>query len=110
MGPFFINTILCLLICIPAYLPVNFFNVDEPLSYFLIWLGVSIGMHAVPSNQDAKNLHEQVKEKIKERNILAIISFPIIELIYLFNFLRFIWADLAYGVAIGIWVPSLIFK
>src|ERR1700722_8186191 len=110
MGPFFVNTTLCLLICIPAYIPINFFSVDHPLSYFLMWLGVSIGMHAVPSNQDAKNLYAQAKEKIKEKNILALISFPIVGLIYVFNILRFIWADLAYGVAIGVGLPALIFK
>jgi len=110
MGPFFVNTILCLLICIPAYIPINFFNIDHPLSYFLMWLGVSIGMHAVPSNQDAKNLVEQAKEKVKERNILALVSFPIVGLIYTFNVLRFFWADLAYGVAIGVGLPALLFK
>jgi hypothetical protein len=110
MGPFFINTALCLLICIPAYIPINFFNLEHPLSYFLMWLGVSIGMHAVPSNQDAKNLYQQAKEKIREKNILAILSFPIVGLIYVFNVLRIVWADLAYGIAIGVWVPGLIFK
>jgi hypothetical protein len=110
MGPFFINTLLCLLICIPAFIPVNFFGIEHPLSYFLIWLGVSIGMHAVPSNQDAKNIYQQAKEEVKNRNILAIVSFPIIGLIYIFNILRFFWADLAYGVAIGVGVPSLLFN
>lgn len=109
MGPFFVNTILCLLICIPAYLPIKYFNIDHPLSYLLMWLGISIGMHAIPSNQDAKNIYEQAKVKAKERNWLAILSFPIIGLIYLFNILRFFWADVIYGVAIGIGIPSLIF-
>jgi hypothetical protein len=110
MGPFFVNTILCLLICIPAYIPINFFNIDHPLSYFLMWLGVSIGMHAVPSNQDAKNLVAQASEKVKEKNILALVSFPIVGLIYTFNILRFFWADLAYGVAIGVGLPALLFR
>lgn len=110
MGPFFINTLLCLLICIPAYIPISFFNVDHPLSYFLMWLGVSIGMHAIPSNQDAKNLFDQAKVKAKEKNVLAIISFPIIGLIYLFNVLRFFWADFFYGIGIGVGLPSLLFK
>jgi hypothetical protein len=110
MGPFFVNTLLCLLICIPAYIPISYFELDHPLSFFLMWLGVSIGMHAVPSNQDAKNIYVQAKEEIKEKNILAIISFPIIGLVYLFNVLRFFWADLAYGVAIGVGIPGLIFK
>lgn len=109
MGPFFVNTVLCLLICLPAYMPIKFFNIDHPLSYFLIWLGVSIGMHAIPSNQDAENVYSQAKKKIKDKNILAIVSFPIIGVIYIFNILRFLWADVIYGVAIGIGIPSLIF-
>ncbi len=109
MGPFLVNTLLCLLICLPAYMPIKFLNIEHPLSYFLIWLGVSIGMHAIPSNQDANNVYEQAKEKIQDKNVLAILSFPIVGLIYIFNLLRFFWADLIYGVAIGIGIPSLIF-
>ncbi|RYJ45505.1 metalloprotease family protein [Flavobacterium beibuense] len=110
MGPFFINTLLCLLICLPAYMPIKFFDLAHPLSYFLIWLGVSIGMHAVPSNQDANNVYDQAKHEIKKLNLLAILSFPLIGLIYVFNVLRFVWADLFYGIAIGIGIPSLIFN
>ena len=110
MGPFLVNTILCLLICLPAYMPIKYFNLENPFSYFLIWLGVSIGMHAVPSNQDANNLFQQAKEEVKKQNILALISFPLIGLIYVFNILRILWADLFYGIAIGIGIPSLIFR
>lgn len=109
MGPFVVNTLLCLLICLPAYMPVKFFDLDHPLSYFLIWLGVSIGMHAIPSNQDADNVFQQAKQQVKNWNILAILSFPLVGLIYIFNVLRILWADLLYGVAIGIGIPSLIF-
>ena len=109
MGPFFVNTLLCLLICLPAYMPIQFFEIDHPLSYLLLWLGVSIGMHAIPSNQDAKNVYNQAKESIKHKNILAILSFPIIGVIYVFNALRFFWIDVIYGAAIGIGIPSLIF-
>ncbi|MBL7841545.1 MAG: DUF3267 domain-containing protein [Cyclobacteriaceae bacterium] len=109
MGPFVVNTLLCLLICLPAYMPVKFFDLDHPLSYFLIWLGVSIGMHAIPSNQDADNVFQQAKQQVKNKNILAILSFPLVGLIYVFNVLRIVWADLIYGVAIGIGIPSLIF-
>lgn len=109
MGPFFVNTLLCLLICLPAYMPIKFFDIEHPLSYVLIWLGVSIGMHAIPSNQDANNIYQQAREKVKERNILALISFPLVGIIYVFNLLRFFWADVIYGVAIGIGIPSLIF-
>jgi len=76
----------------------------------MIWLGVSIGMHAIPSNQDTNNIYEQAKEKVKEGNILAIVSFPLIGLIYVFNLLRFFWIDVMYGIAIGIGIPSLVFS
>ena len=109
MGPFFVNTLLCILICLPAYMPIKFFNLEQPLSYFLIWLGTSIGMHAIPSNEDANNIYEQAKKKVKEFNPLALFSFPLVGFIYVFNILRFVWADLFYGVAIGIGIPSLVF-
>jgi hypothetical protein len=109
MGPFFVNTLLCLLICIPTYLPIKFFGIENLFSYFMIWLGVSIGMHAIPSNDDADNVFQQAKESAKHFNVLAIVSFPIVGLIYVFNALRMFWADLIYGVLIGIGIPSLIF-
>jgi hypothetical protein len=110
MGPFFVNTVLCLLICFPAYMPIKFFEIEHPLSYFLIWLGVSIGMHAIPSNEDAKNVFEEAKVHAKSLNILALITFPLVVLIYVFNALRIVWADLIYGIAIGIWLPSFFFE
>ncbi len=109
MGPFLVNTVMCLLICLPAYMPIKFFDINQPLSYFLIWFGVSIGMHAVPSNQDVNCIFQQAKISIKQLNPLAIISFPLIGLIYIFNILRIVWADLFYGIAIGIGIPSLVF-
>jgi hypothetical protein len=109
MGPFFVNTALCLLICLPAYMPIQFFEISQPFSYLLMWLGLSIGMHAIPSNQDANNVFHQAKEVAKKGNLLAIISFPIIGLIYVFNVLRVVWADLIYGLLIGIGIPTLIF-
>lgn len=110
MGPFFVNTLLCLLICLPAYMPISYFDVSHPLSYFLMWLGVSIGMHAIPSNEDANSIWDQAKTEVKTLNLLAILSFPLVIFIYIFNVLRFIWADLAYGIGIGVGIPTLIYN
>lgn len=109
MGPFFLNTLLCFLICFPAYLPISVFDVGGPLNIFLMWLGISIGMHAIPSTQDADNVFDQAKERVKDFNALAILSFPIVLLIYIFNFLRFFWVDLFYAIGIGIGLPSLLY-
>ena len=109
-GPFLVNTLLCFLICFPAYVPISYFDIGHPLSYFLMWLGVSIGMHAIPSTQDANNMWEDAKTHVKSLNLLAIVTFPLVIVIYVFNVLRILWADLAYGVLIGVGLPSLFFK
>jgi hypothetical protein len=110
MGPFFVNSTLCLLLCFPAFVPVRVFDQADPLSYLLLYLGLSIGMHAIPSNQDASGLWRSAKVAAKKLNPLAIITFPLIILIYIVNLLRFFWADAIYGVAIGFGLPELIFN
>jgi hypothetical protein len=109
VGPFIINSLLCVVICFPAYFPMQVFDVTPTLSPLLLWLGISIGMHAFPSNQDARILVSHAREAARNGNVLAIISFPLVGLIFLANLLSFFWIDLIYGVALGIGVPSLIF-
>ena len=109
-GPFFINTILCLIICFPASIPYYFFNDRSFMTYFLLWLGVSIGMHAFPSNTDARHIWQQAKEEVQKRNTLAIISFPFVVLVFIANLLRFFWFDALYGYSIGVLLPSYVLK
>jgi hypothetical protein len=40
---------------------------------------------------------------------LAILSFPIVVVIYIVNILSFFWVDYLYGIGIGLGLPSLIF-
>ena len=109
VGPLLVNTLLCLLICMPTYLPMEVFGIEHPFSYLLLWLGVSIGMHAFPSTQDASNLWRAARQEAARYNLLAILSLPLVVLIFLANVLSFVWFDYLYGVAIGIGVPSLMF-
>lgn len=109
VGPFIVNSLLCIIICFPAFMPMRMFGVESLLSYFLLWLGVSIGMHAFPSTGDAYTLHQQAKKAASSGNILAIISFPLVVLIYLANAGRVFWLDSLYGLAIGLGLPTLIF-
>ncbi len=108
-GPFLVNSLLCMLICFPAFLPLRFFGVSHPFSYFLLWLGVSIGMHAFPSIGDASSLMVQAKKEVSSLNPLAIISYPLVWVIFLANVLRVFWLDYLYGVGIGLGLPALIF-
>src|SRR5207249_8535231 len=93
VGPFLVNSILCMVFCFPAFVPLRIFDRKDPILYLLIYLGVSIGMHAFPSTQDARGLWEAAKPAAKELNPLAILSFPIVGLIYLANIGSIFWLD-----------------
>lgn len=109
VGPFVLNTVLCFVLCFPAFIRVVRFDQQDPLSYFLLWLGLSIGMHAFPSNQDAASLWHAAAGAAKRLNPLALVSLPLVILIYVANVARFFWADLIYGAAVGLGIPALLF-
>jgi hypothetical protein len=109
-GPLILNTLLCLLICLPASLPFYVFDSRGPFTLFLLWLGVSIGMHAFPSTGDAASLWQATKAALKEGQPLAYLGLPLTGLIFIANILSFFWFDAIYGLAIGIGLPMLLFK
>lgn len=88
MGPFVGNTLLCVLFCTAAFLPVWELKVSDPLAYFFYWLGLSIGMHSFPSTADLSNLWELAPTRAKQGNVLAIVSLPLIAVLYVLNFAR----------------------
>ena len=107
IGPFFVNTIIGGLVALPASLPVFKFDNAGPLDYLLIYLGVSIAMHAFPSTGDANVIWETIKQK-ETPLWLKIIGFPVVGLIYIGSVGSFFWLDLLYGMAIAIGLPNLI--
>ena len=110
MGPFIINSILCVVFCSTAFLPVWVLNANDPVAWFFYWLGLSIGMHAFPSTQDLKGLWRCAPQQARALNPWALLSLPLIVILYPLNFLRIVWADLGYGIAIGILGPLALFK
>lgn len=110
LGPFFVNTTLCVIFCSAAFLPVWELKVVDPLAYFFYWLGLSIGMHAFPSTADLSNLWDKAPTLAKKGNPLAIISLPFAALLYVLNLARVVWADLGYGIAVGILGPLALFR
>jgi Putative zincin peptidase len=110
MGPFVINTILCMVFCTAAFLPVWELKIEDPLAYFFYWLGLSIGMHAFPSTGDLTNIWAMAPDMARKGNLLAIVSLPLVAVLYVLNFARVVWADLGYGIAVGILGPIAIFK
>jgi hypothetical protein len=95
------------IIALPAALPVFKFDTAEPLDYVLIYLGVSIAMHAFPSSGDGNVIWQTLKDKTTPI-WLKIIGYPIVGIIYLGSIGSFFWLDLLYGVGIAIGLPNLI--
>ena len=110
VGPLIVNSLLCIVICFPAFMPVRMFHIDHMLSYALLWLGVSIGMHAFPSNHDAMCLFHHAKKAAAALNPLALLSFPLVVLIMAANALSVVWADYFYGLFLGLGLPELVLK
>jgi len=110
MGPFFANTLLCIVFCSAAFLPILELKVFDPLAYFFYWLGLSIGMHAFPSTQDLSHLWVMAPALAKKGNPLAILCLPLAGLLVVANYARVVWADLGYGILVGVLGPIAIFK
>lgn len=107
IGPFLINTIVGAIVAFPAALPVIKFGSGDLLDYLLIWLGVSIAMHAFPSTGDARSLRQSVRAP-GNWPVARLLVAPVVGVIYLVTFGRFFWLDLFYGIGIAIGLPSLV--
>jgi hypothetical protein len=110
VGPFLVNSVLCFAICLPAFVPLRVFGQSDPVSYLLIWVGVSIGMHAFPSLGDAGILCRETWVAAKSLHPLALISSPFAIAIYIASLVSIIGFDYAYGVALGYGLPALLLK
>lgn len=108
VGPFILNTTVAFLIGLPAALQFKF-DAAGPLDYLLLYLGVSIGMHAFPSTGDANSLWNSVMND-QTPLIARIVVAPIVGIIYLGAIGSFFWLDALYGVGVAIGLPWLIIK
>lgn len=110
LGPFFVNTILCFLVCLPAVVPSSVFHKTDVVNFFLLWLGVSIGAHAFPSHHDANILWSSAWAQLKRGNFLAALSIPFVVLTHVARVLSIFWFDVIYGVAVGVGLPLLLIE
>jgi hypothetical protein len=104
VGPFVVNS---LIIGFQSALPVFKFDNGNFADYILIYLGVSIAMHAFPSTGDAKCIWNDLKDPDTSL-LVKIVGYPIVGLIYLGSIGSFFWLDLAYGIALVVGLPNLL--
>ena len=108
IGPFFVNTLIGMIIGIPIAVPLRFGNITG-LNFFLVWLAVSIAMHAFPSTGDAASIWKALNNKTVPI-LVRLIGFPIVALIFLGAIGSFFWLDALYGIAVVAFLPYLLIK
>lgn len=102
-GPFFINSLLGPLLAFSALIQAFEFQ-DASISWetlFLLWFGLSIAMHAIPSTGDAKAMWGAVSGSAVPALGKVIVA-PIVGLIFLLALGSIVWLDLLYGVFVTI--------
>ncbi len=107
LGPFLFNTVIGALIAFPAALPTLTFDTKKPVDLILIWLGVSIAMHAFPSTGDAKSLWRSIMTPAVGLGYKILIV-PVVGVIYLGALGSMFWLDLVYGIAVILILPTLL--
>ena len=63
-----------------------------------------------PSTHDANNLWPAAKEAARVTNPLALLSFPLVIVIYVAHFLSVFWFDYLYGISLGLVLPQLLLE
>ncbi len=109
VGPLVINSLASIVLTIFA----SFFSSESIIWIFLMWVGVSAGVNAFPSNHDMKNIWETSKKEIKTSgNILHYLAFIFVAVMWIANALRFFWFDFLYAfllVGVGSSIASYLF-
>lgn len=109
VGPWFVNTALAVMIGASA--AVNTIVDDPgPLDVLLLYLAISIGMHAFPSLGDAGVIWDSVVKNPATAMHTKIVAVPIIGMIYIGALGSFVWLDAIYGVAVAMHLPRYAFE
>lgn len=106
IGPLIVNTTLCSVITFTV-IPSIFTLAETPNPwpfFLLLWVGISIGMHAFPSNEDMQNLVQAVKEE-KKGGLLVFAAHLFAGIFWFANILRFFWFDAIYALCISFLLP-----
>ena len=110
VGPLLVNTILCSFF---TFTPMIAMSLDpehlHPVFSLLIWVGISTGMHAFPSNQDAENFVDAI-EDAGRRGLLYGISRGFQGLIFIANVSRILWFDVLFALVVAWALPHLLIR
>jgi len=105
-GPFFANTVLGAAIAAPVTIPLRDIHPLLPWQYVLLWLGISIAMHAFPSTGDAASLWRGILHG-RGSCLARLLAVPFVGIIYLGALGKMVWLDLLYGIGVAVVLPKL---
>ena len=109
VGPLVLHSVLCLALCLPAMTPFLFY--EEGVSFFTffqLWLGLSIGMHAFPTFRDSGNLWELTRQEVLDHGAAVRFLFPLLAFFRTAHRLSLYGFDVAYAALIGVGIPWLL--
>lgn len=110
-GPFFINTLVCILFAFPHIAASRITGIDDTIASanylyaFLVWIGISAGVWAIPSSTDIELLFPEIKKNFKE-NRSYIFPLFLLYLLKVLNFFRIF--SLFYGIGLACAVPFIL--
>jgi hypothetical protein len=107
LGPFFVNSLLGALVAFPTVLPALEFRVSTVQGYVLVWLGISIAAHALPSRENAVILWRTIWSR-QSSLLTRALTTPAVGLMLIASAGRIIGLDLLYGVAMVAAPPVLL--
>lgn len=100
IAPFLVNSLFAMIMFL---FPILYKN--DIVNYVFMWLGISFGLHAFPSDGDAKNLWGHSK-RMWRQNPVALAGFPVVVIIAICNLLRRVGFGALY--AFGLFFLTLI--
>ncbi len=94
-GPLLINSVLAIYLFSRIIPPYNSLAVSNFYNLLWLYLGIVIGLEAIPSTGDAESLLQNANHNIF-RNPLKILLYPLVLILYILNLLKRIYFNIIF--------------
>lgn len=102
-APFLVNSALAVLLAMPVpalWTATTGASPVDARAVVLLWLALSVGMHAIPSGGDARSVWDRMWSDWR-RTPAVLLTTPFVAAIYVLDLLRFVWADALYALVLA---------
>jgi len=109
LGPLLLNSFLCAVISFSAVIPIFTLEVSN-VSFatgFMMWLGISIGMHAFPSGADMAGFRAAT-DRLHGNRGLRVAATWLTAVFAVANLARIVWFDAVYACLVAFATPAIV--